>query len=170
MCFSSTHFPPLGFGFFSQDPSEGSSLFPNYLGKLESADFADVTERSQDLRVHNSFFVRREPHLRRPGQNLCAGRRRVHTTRKKWQMPTLSWRSSKAIGITSWRGSSRGPGFRRQLRSERAQGGSCGGNFQTGQLHLPCAIVVIFTTPLLRQRYGAARRSRTASRSLRPRR
>ena len=65
-------FPPIGIWFFFQDPSEGSSLFPNYLGKLESADFADVTERSQDLRVHNSFFVRREPHLRRPGQKLLS--------------------------------------------------------------------------------------------------
>ena len=49
-----------------------SALGPNYLGKLESAVFADVTERSQDLRVHNSFFVRREPHLRRPGQKLLS--------------------------------------------------------------------------------------------------
>ena len=65
-------FPPIGIWGFPQDPSEGSSLFPNYLGKLESADFADVTERSQDLRVHNSFFVRREPHLRRPGQKLLS--------------------------------------------------------------------------------------------------
>ena len=48
------------------------SLFPNFWGKFESANFADVTERSQDLRVHNSFFVRREPHLRRPGQKLLS--------------------------------------------------------------------------------------------------
>ena len=72
-CVSPAHISPhWDLGFFSQDPSEGSSLFPNYLGKLESADFADVTERSQDLRVHNSFFVRREPHLRRPGQKLLS--------------------------------------------------------------------------------------------------
>ena len=48
------------------------SLFPNFWEKFESANFADVTERSQDLRVHNSFFVRREPHLRRPGQKLLS--------------------------------------------------------------------------------------------------
>jgi hypothetical protein len=42
------------------------------LGKIRVSDFADVTERSQDLSVHNSFFVRREPQLRRPGQKLLS--------------------------------------------------------------------------------------------------